>query len=793
VTYDEFVRRLSASRLMTPQMLRTNLQEVPDGQRPRDAQSLARWLVKVGHLTSWQAKVVYSGRTSGLVLGNYVLQDQLGAGGMGEVYKARHLRMQRTVALKVLPEKVAHDESLIARFQREVQAAGRLMHPNIVTAFDADEADSRFFLVMEYVPGRDLASIVRQRGPLPLEQALDCVLDAARGLDYAHRHGIIHRDIKPANLLLMDAEPQHRPDADRRSAPNQRLTVKILDMGLARIDETAGEVGEQAELTGTGVVMGTVDYMAPEQAINTRSADHRSDIYSLGITLHYLLTGQPAYSGSSVMERLVNHREAPIPSLRASRASIPASLDSAFARMVSKQPDERFQSMSEVIAALEAIHSRGAAPDGELTAIAPSDTSDTALASFLRSIETGGATVAVSATQPTRVLSESQAEIIDTLIGQSEDATQTLVKSSAPQHPPRRAATTPAWLWPSAIGGGLFVVGLLVLASLSGPEAPPESVDSGTGSTGGAELQEASASEASHQPFEIPPRFHRSTDREIAEWVLTQRGDFDYVDLYGKKVLSVRELPELEEFLIIGVRLGHGSIPVSLEGLERLVVLDRLSTLTAIVYELTPAHLQTIGQMTALDSLDLTISLPTDVDDNDMAEMLSRLPNLRRFVSRNMPLDGSCLRRASYQLQAAELLSNPAGNVPLPPKLVPEAFAAMRALPNLHALTLDYRALDEAQIAGIATVETLEKMRLVGADGVAENLHLLQQMPRLSQLVIHRTALEDKHLPDLLGFTQLDYLDVSENYLTAEGVERLRQALPNCHIESDFGTFEPSN
>jgi serine/threonine protein kinase len=319
-----------------------------------DAEHFARELVKQKRLTAFQAQQVYAGKAKTLVLGNYVILDKLGQGGMGMVLKAEHRRMKRIVALKVLSPGVIKTTDLVARFHREVQAAARLEHPNIVSSYDADEAHGTHFFVMQYVEGQDLSSLVKTKGTLAVEQAVGCILQVARGLQFAHAHGVIHRDIKPANLLL-----------------DTKGTVKILDMGLARIE---GDTGAQAEITNTGAVMGTVDYMAPEQARNTKTADARSDVYSLGISLWYLLVGKPAYDGTTLTERLLAHQTDPIPSLSAARPEIPAGVDAVFQRMVAKRAADRYQSMTDVIAALEACL-RGDAPATPSLATGTSDDS----------------------------------------------------------------------------------------------------------------------------------------------------------------------------------------------------------------------------------------------------------------------------------------------------------------------------------------------------------------------------------------------------------------------------------
>ncbi|HIQ19687.1 MAG TPA: PEGA domain-containing protein [Planctomycetes bacterium] len=365
----EFIARLVQTGLMSRRDIETFQEGLAPGQRPRDAKALAGQLVRAGRLTRYQAAAVYQGKTKALVLGEYVVLDRIGAGGMGQVFRARHRQMDRVVAVKVLPPDAMGSAEAIKRFRREMRAAAKLMHPNIVAAYDAGEHQGIHYLVMEWVDGKDLAQVTKQRGTIPVPEAVGWILQAARGLEYAHQLGVVHRDIKPGNLLL-----------DRQG------TVKVLDMGLARMFEGREETAA-SRLTATGQVMGTIDYMAPEQSEDTHHADARADIYSLGCTLYRLLTGRSPYAADSLVGILLAHRDAPIPSLRAARPEVSAELDAVFQKMLAKRPEDRYQSMAEVITALEACLSEVEQP---ASAVAQGARKDPALSSFLRGLSQPG-------------------------------------------------------------------------------------------------------------------------------------------------------------------------------------------------------------------------------------------------------------------------------------------------------------------------------------------------------------------------------------------------------------------
>lgn len=324
--------------------LREAAKSSEDSSNPR---LIASNLVSEGKLTEYQASALLKGSPE-LLIQKYLILDLIDVGGMGMVFKAIHRTMNRVVAIKMISQNLFSSPEQIKRFQREVRVAATLDHPNVVRSFDADQTNGVHFLVMEYVSGSNLSQVIRDKGPLTLEQAVYCILQAARGLRYAHKRGIIHRDIKPGNLMI---------DKDEK--------IKVLDLGLANVDESLREYSTvlagksdmhnttQTELTNPGMMLGTISYMAPEQSLDASRADSRSDIYSLGCTFYFLLIGEPPFQGDSIFKIFLQHQNQNISSIRELRQDVPQAIEDIYLKMLAKNPDERFQTMGELISALE--------------------------------------------------------------------------------------------------------------------------------------------------------------------------------------------------------------------------------------------------------------------------------------------------------------------------------------------------------------------------------------------------------------------------------------------------------
>jgi len=328
--------------------------------------ALAKELLRREWLTAYQANQIFLGHADDLILGHYLCLNKIGEGGMGQVFKARQRPLDRIVALKVLRRECVENVKSVQRFQREMRAVGQLQHPHIVRAHNADQIGGHYFIAMEYIEGIDLARMVKRQGPLAIEPALDFIRQAALGMQHAHDSGLVHRDIKPANLLVAQDTGSSR---SRNSTKFRWGMVKILDLGLARLADSG-----EASLTVHGTVMGTPDFIAPEQALNPHTCDARADLYSLGCTLFYLITGRIPFPRGSVTEKLLQHQmqdAEPLAEVRRARLmheaaktgkrideafySVPPQVEAVVRKLMAKHPDDRFQSPAEVAFVLEHV------------------------------------------------------------------------------------------------------------------------------------------------------------------------------------------------------------------------------------------------------------------------------------------------------------------------------------------------------------------------------------------------------------------------------------------------------
>jgi serine/threonine-protein kinase len=341
---DAFLTVLRRVQLLAPEQVDEIALELgPDFQDPLD---LAEQLVHIKWLTAYQCSCLFEGKWDSLNLGHFQLLDRLGEGGVSEVFKAWDSLKARIVALKVLRRDLASQQEGVRQFQRELQAVTRLSHPNIVKTFEADEIGSVHCFAMEYIEGIDLHRHVTTIGPLPVEQACDYTRQTAQGLQHAHQMGLVHRDIKPANLFLVNPPQANRPVTGLagRRAPDP--IVKILDWGLARtMPTTEAEDAEDSDQTERekGMLIGTADFVAPEQARDPGLVDTRADIYSLGCTLYFLLTGRPPFEGHTLMQKLLQHQQEEPTPLRELRPDVPEELEALIQKMMAKRPEDRFQ------------------------------------------------------------------------------------------------------------------------------------------------------------------------------------------------------------------------------------------------------------------------------------------------------------------------------------------------------------------------------------------------------------------------------------------------------------------
>jgi serine/threonine-protein kinase len=447
-TLSEFVEALRRDHFLEPAQLDelTSLQS-----RFSEPRHLAKELIQRGWLTPYQVNHLLQGRRGDLVLGPYVLLERLGEGGTGQVFKARHRRVGRVVALKVVPKERLANPEAVRRFHQEMEATAKLSHPNAVFAYDADQIGDTHCIAMEYFEGADLARLVKQRGPLPAAVACDYIRQAALGLQHAHEQGLVHRNIKPANLLL--AVSRLPPQASTRPEKVNGGVVKVLDLGLARLQWSMGDEGARTVLP-EGTVMGTPDYIAPEQAVSAGKADARSDLYSLGCSFYFLLTGQPPFPGGSLAEKLIKHQFEEPAAVEQLRPDIPPEVAAVVRKLMAKRPEDRYQTAAALVHALAVVQNHA-------TSLVP------------------GAAQAIPVAQPlsappdTTVAAEPASDLVPSFL---EESVRTRMSRR-----PRQITARQRWLWIGAAAVAVLAMATVLAVRFLGPSPGKEDSRADTG------------------------------------------------------------------------------------------------------------------------------------------------------------------------------------------------------------------------------------------------------------------------------------------------------------------------
>lgn len=755
LSVDEFATTIVESGLIDADEVQLFIDNYP----AKDARSLARQLVNNKKLTRFQATVLMDGREQPMLLDRYIILDEIGSGGMGAVFKALHRQMDRIVALKILPKAAVDSPDKVKRFHREVRAAAKLEHPNIVTAFDAHESKGIHYLVMSYVNGHDLAETVRQQGPLPVGKAVNYITQAARGLEHAHEQGICHRDVKPANLLL-----------------DKRDTVKILDMGLARIEtaEAENEKTVSQELTQAGAVMGTVAYIAPEQALDTRTADARSDIYALGCTLYYLLNARPVFSEDTMIKTIIAHQQNVIPPLGENRDDVPEELNAVFRKMVAKNPNDRYQSMTDVISALDSLD------------IIEEENAD--------------------ATAQIGVQPKSTHETMTFV-----DTSQNLIEAKHPTEPPKRR-------WTLIAAGLLGIMGLVwaagILLKVDTPEGTiiveidqPElagavvSVDGQKKVTitagAGKEPIEVVADKKMHTlkitkgGFEtftkqftvkaggkqtIRVRLEKSiagttntpmTDREVAEWVIGLGGS---MNIDGKTITTIEQLPA-GPFLIIGINLGGASMKD--DDLKRLAGLRTLQSLNLESTLISDTGLQYLKDMQQIELTYLDV-MNTKITDQGLT-YLKEMPTLKSLNIGKTAVTNVGLKslQEMKQLVVLTVSVTQIGDVGL---------GHLEGLTNLERLEIYQTQITDTGLKHLRGMSKLQTL-LLGGTGITDaGLERLVEVKNLADLDFTACKITDSGLQHLHRLTKLETLGLSGTKVTPQGIANLKKALQKCEV-----------
>jgi len=677
VTISEFVDTLSDSGILNDSQLGRLQKSVPIDDR--SVQSFAKDLIEQDLITPYQAKVILDRGDSPLLLDRYIILDSIGAGGMGIVFKALQRSLERVVAVKILPKHAVDSPEKVERFQREIRTAAKLSHPNIVQAFDAHESNGVYFLAMEYVDGCDLAALVEEFGPLPVPEAVDIICQAAAGLGSAHDLRIVHRDVKPANILL-----------------GEDGVAKILDLGLARTRELAQSTSTN-DLTRDGLAMGTVNFMSPEQAFDAKEADERSDIYSLGCTLYYLLHGTPPFERGNSVQTVIAHREEPAPKLSEGLDGVTSEIESVFQRMIAKLPKDRPATMAQVRELLMEAERRK--PSGE----SPTDS-----------------TIPLDSQPPTQPIKQS--------------STPPQPGSASPPDGLRRSASKSRtrWLWPVVAMLLLAIAAFFAMKAFGGNNTRQlaEKIltdDSVTLTLSNDEFEELEVGYASELPegkFEIT-------------------GATLFLD-DGDNLNSISDLKQIESVSVISA-MESGAITVDLRGLENHREITDLFLDQCELDEYAIAQIVRCKNLTTL-----TIS-HCRIKDSDGLRKLAELPALRDLI-----LEGTSLSDSDpswiEKCETIELLdiSNTSASGAI--------LATLSKLPRLEALHMTGLDMVEAKLLG--QIDQLTSLSLDATNFGDQHVPFLLKLENLSFLDVSHSKLSSQGVRAMCELPSLAYLTV---------------------------------
>jgi len=699
-----------------------------------DPKALAGELIRRGWLTPYQANQLLQGKGQSLVLGSYILLERLGEGGMGEVFKARHTNLGRVVAIKLIRKERLDNPAAIKRFQREVRAAAALAHPNIVLAYDADEINGTHLLVMEYIEGAsDLNRLVKSNGPLPVAQACDLIRQAALGLQHACERGMVHRDIKPHNLLLT---------ADGK-------TLKILDMGLARLDQHASPDDDKSStMTQVGAVMGTPDFIAPEQALESHTVDIRADIYSLGCTFYYLLTGKVPFPGGSLAEKLMKHQlREPQPVARL-RPDVPPAVASVVRRMMAKKAEDRYQTPAEIAAALASACSKA-------TGIYVKATRDDR-----KVVEERGAALRDEDTLASAWA--YMAKRSDTV------ALDPLDRELAPMDRRRR------WLFTIAGGSLVLVSGvvlLFLLLRVFAEKKPTEKIEGRPA----AQLVKGDR-KIGEQQLALPAIV--DSDRKAAEYVVSIGGKVHVNDVY-QEINSAADLPR-EPFRLTWVDLAANK-HVNDASLAQFKHCENLSHLDLQNTQVGDGGLAHLKDCKSLEVLGLT---GTKLGDAGLAHFKG-FKNLKQLHLGLTKVTDAGLAQFKETKTLTALWLN---GMPLSDS----GLAHFKDCKNLIEIGVAFTPVTDVGLSHFTDCENLNHLQLAGTKVSNAGLAKFKDCTNLQALLLHDTGVSDAGLAPFKDCKTLTHITLQRTKVTAAQIEELKKALPNCKIEWDGGVIQPN-